>query len=57
MEKYDLNNALDAVFLGDYTSNTIKDLRYLNALYSYYRDDDATEELDKLACANYNMHG
>ena len=54
MDSYDLHNALDAVFLGDYASNAIKDLRYLNALYSYYRGDDATEELDKTA---NQLHG
>ncbi len=47
MNSYDLNKGLDNIFLADYLSDPLKDLRSLSALYSYYRDDDAPEELDK----------
>ena len=49
MDSYDLNKALDDIFLADYLSDPIKDLRSLNAVYFYYREDDAPEELDNTA--------
>jgi hypothetical protein len=49
MDSYDLNKALDDIFLADYLSDSLKDLRSLNAVYFYYRENDAPEELDNTA--------
>ena len=50
MNPYILDSALEVVFFEDYNPDNTRTLNGLCCLFSYYKDDDATAELD----ATYN---